>query len=129
MRRGVYLDARRMNGDRPLISLNPSADGVSYAPVLHALKNVRLRLWLQTSLQWDAISADEGQIAIPKVMKLKTFADVRDLLSHLPSQVRRKDTWRHVEDHLAKAAHGGDLSDMSVALQLVFSMKGIECDA
>jgi hypothetical protein len=27
-----------MNGDRPLISLNPSADGVSYPPVLHALK-------------------------------------------------------------------------------------------
>jgi hypothetical protein len=27
-----------MNGDRPSISLDPSADGVSYAPVLHALK-------------------------------------------------------------------------------------------
>jgi hypothetical protein len=31
----LHLDARRMNGDRPLISLNPSADGVSYASVLH----------------------------------------------------------------------------------------------
>ena len=54
---------------------------------------------------------------------LKPLADVRELLSHLPSQVRRKEKWRYVEEHLAKAAHGGDLSDMSVALRLgpVFS--------
>ena len=68
-------------------------------------------------------------IAIPKVMKLKTLADMRELLSHLPSQVRRKNTWRYVDEHLAKAANGGDLSDMLVALRLVFSIEGIECDA
>jgi DNA-binding MltR family transcriptional regulator len=61
-------------------------------------------------------------------MKLKTLADLRELLGHLPAQVRRKDTWRHVEAHLAQAAQGGNLNDMSVALQLVFSMEGIECD-
>jgi hypothetical protein len=34
----LHLDARRMNGDGPLLSLDPSADGVSYAPVLHRVK-------------------------------------------------------------------------------------------
>jgi hypothetical protein len=48
-------------------------------------------------------------------MKLKTLADVRELLDHLPAQVRRKDTWPHVEEHLAKAANGGDLSAASLA--------------
>jgi hypothetical protein len=61
-------------------------------------------------------------------MKLKTLVDVRELLRHLPALVRRKDTWRHVEKHLAKAAHGGHLRDVSVALRLVFSIEGIECD-
>ena len=31
------LDARRMNGDVPLLSLDPNADGVSCALVLHRL--------------------------------------------------------------------------------------------
>jgi hypothetical protein len=34
----LHLDARRMNGDGPLLSLDPSAEGVSYAPVLHGLE-------------------------------------------------------------------------------------------
>jgi hypothetical protein len=34
----LHLDARRMNGDGPLLSLDASADGVSYAPVLHRVK-------------------------------------------------------------------------------------------
>jgi hypothetical protein len=55
-------------------------------------------------------------------MKLTTLADVRELIGHLPAHVRRKDTWR------AQAANGGDLSDVSVALRLVFSIEGIECD-
>jgi hypothetical protein len=70
-------------------------------------------------------------IAIPRVMKLKmklkTLADVRELLRHLPAEVRRKHTWRHVEAHLAQAANGGDLNNISVALRLVFLIEGIEC--
>jgi hypothetical protein len=33
----LHLDARRMNGDGPLLSLDASADGVSYPPVFHAV--------------------------------------------------------------------------------------------
>ena len=47
----LHLDAHRMNGDGPLLSLDPSADRVSYPPVLHTvnldpnqkLSNVRWR--------------------------------------------------------------------------------------
>ena len=33
----LHLDAHRMNGDGPLLSLDPSADRVSYPPVVHAV--------------------------------------------------------------------------------------------
>ena len=38
-----HLDARRINGDGPLLSLDPSVDGVSYAPVV-ATQNCVLAL-------------------------------------------------------------------------------------
>jgi hypothetical protein len=31
-----HFNVSRMNGDDPLISFDPGADGVSYAPVLHS---------------------------------------------------------------------------------------------
>src|ERR1700680_1322572 len=34
----LHLNARRMNGDGPLLSLDPRADRVSYAPVFHRVK-------------------------------------------------------------------------------------------
>jgi hypothetical protein len=34
----LHLDARGMNSHVPLLSLDPSADDVSYAPVLHGVK-------------------------------------------------------------------------------------------
>jgi hypothetical protein len=37
-------------------------------------------------------------------MTLKTLADVRKLLSHLPADRRALDTWRHAADCLAHAA-------------------------
>jgi hypothetical protein len=35
-------------------------------------------------------------LIIPGVMTLKTLADVRKLLGHLPKDVRARSTWQHV---------------------------------
>jgi hypothetical protein len=43
-------------------------------------------------------------IVIPKVMTLKTLADVRTLLRHLPAEHRERPTWRHVAAELERAA-------------------------
>jgi hypothetical protein len=45
---------------------------------------------------------------IPSVMTLRSLADVRELMRHLPRERRERETWRHVSDQLAKAAKGGD---------------------
>ena len=55
-------------------------------------------------------------LKIPRVMTLKTLADVRELMRHLPRATRERDTWRHVADQLAAAARGGDVNDAVVAL-------------
>jgi hypothetical protein len=61
-------------------------------------------------------------------MKLKTLADVRDLIErHLPQHFRAKPTWRYVAARLAEAAHGGDTVDVAVPLRLALSMEGVEC--
>jgi hypothetical protein len=45
-------------------------------------------------------------ITIPQVMTLKTLADVRKLLSHIPKERRQLSTWQHVEATLqAGRAH------------------------
>jgi hypothetical protein len=64
-------------------------------------------------------------IVIPSVMTLRTLADVRTLLRHLPAATRAKSTWVHVADELAKAAAGGDVVDIYVPLQLVFELERI----
>jgi hypothetical protein len=67
-------------------------------------------------------------LVIPKVMTLKTLADVRELIErHLPAETRKKSTWQHVAKCLAEAARGGDTVDVSVPLQIVLSMEGVEC--
>jgi len=43
-------------------------------------------------------------LVIPKVMTLKTLADVRELIGHLPADRRALDTWRHVSKQLTQAA-------------------------
>ena len=65
-------------------------------------------------------------IKIPGVMDLKTLADVRTLLGHLPKETRAKDTWQHVETDLKKAAAGGDMAQMWVALQMVLQLERVE---
>jgi hypothetical protein len=65
-------------------------------------------------------------LKIPTVMTLKTLGDVRMLIErHLPAQCRAKDSWRHVAVELRKAANSGDPADVSVALQMVLSMEGV----
>jgi hypothetical protein len=65
-------------------------------------------------------------LTIPTVMDLKTLADVRTLLGHLPKETRARDTWRHVEAELKKAAAGADTTQVSIALQIVLSLEGVE---
>ena len=57
-------------------------------------------------------------LVIPGVMTLKTLADVRKLLGHLPKDVRAKSTWQHVAAELDKVARGGNTVDVSVPLQM-----------
>ena len=55
-------------------------------------------------------------LKIPSVMTLKTLADVRKLIGHLPADRRELNTWRHVAAELDKAAAGTvDLIDDAVA--------------
>jgi hypothetical protein len=46
-------------------------------------------------------------------MTLKTLDDVRELMGHLPSGYREKDTWQHVASCLAEAARGADAVDVA----------------
>jgi hypothetical protein len=67
-------------------------------------------------------------LVIPKVMTLKTLADVRKLVEkHLPAETRQKSTWRHVAKCLDEAARGADTVHLVVALRLVLMLEGVEC--
>ena len=50
-------------------------------------------------------------ITIPEVMTLKTLADVRKLLEHIPKERWEVTAWRNVEKHIA----GADVVNVSVA--------------
>ena len=65
-------------------------------------------------------------LTIPTVMDLKTLADVRTLLGHLPKETRARDTWQHVEAELTKAAAGADTTQTYVALQMVLQLERVE---
>jgi hypothetical protein len=66
-------------------------------------------------------------LTIPEVMDLRTLADVRELLTHLPERCRDKSTWQHVIACLEEAALDGDTQDVAVPLRMVVSMEGVEC--
>jgi hypothetical protein len=51
-------------------------------------------------------------------MTLKTLADVRTLLRHLPEDRRKWHSWRHVPAELEQAAAGADTVDVAVALRI-----------
>jgi hypothetical protein len=65
-------------------------------------------------------------LVIPEVMTLKTLADVRELMRHLPEDRRERPTWRHVASQLDKAAAGTDPADFVVALRMVLSIERVE---
>jgi type II secretory pathway component PulL len=65
---------------------------------------------------------------IPKVMTLKTLADVRTLVErHLPEDRRARSIWRHVAKQLADAASGADPADAAISLRLALMIEGVEC--
>ena len=57
-----------MNGDGPLLSLDPSADGVSYAPVLH-----RVSLDPNQQSEQCAVALDEARRIVANIAKLPTL--------------------------------------------------------
>jgi hypothetical protein len=65
-------------------------------------------------------------LVIPGVMTLKTLADVRKLLGHLPKDVRARSTWQGVANQLDAAARGADPADVGIALQLVLMLEKVE---
>jgi hypothetical protein len=60
-------------------------------------------------------------------MTLKTLADVRELMRHLPADRRDKRTWRHVTAELDRAAAGADPAEVAIAVRLVLMLEGVEC--
>lgn len=60
-------------------------------------------------------------------MTLKTLADVRTLMRHLPEDRRARPTWRQVMADIEAAADGGDIVGALVALRLVLMLEGVEC--
>lgn len=65
-------------------------------------------------------------LKIPDVMDLKTLADVRTLIGHLPKERRQFHTWQYVEAELNKAVAGGDTEQVYVALQMVPQLERVE---
>ena len=66
-------------------------------------------------------------LTIPTVMKLRTLADVRTLMSHLPVDRKRMDTWQLVAARLQDAASSGDIAELVAVLRVVFMIEHIEC--
>jgi hypothetical protein len=64
-------------------------------------------------------------ITIPQVMTLKTLADVRKLLDHIPKERRALSTWQHVEKTLRACVADDDPANITVALQLVLQAERV----
>ena len=61
-------------------------------------------------------------------MTLRTLADVRELMRHLPEDRRARSTWRYVASQLDQAAAGTiDPGEAAIALRLVLMLEGVEC--
>lgn len=58
---------------------------------------------------------------------MPTLADVRELMRYVPADRRELDTWQHVAAELDKAAAGGDVVDVAVALRMVLMLEHVEC--
>jgi hypothetical protein len=62
-------------------------------------------------------------LVIPKVMTLRTLADVRAFLKLLPAEFRQRHTWQCVAANLKSSAQGADVVDLFVSLQMVFMLE------
>jgi hypothetical protein len=61
-------------------------------------------------------------------MTLKTLADVRKLLSHIPKERRGLSTWQHVEKTLHETPRLGDLGgDLATLTLTSLSEIGVQC--
>ena len=67
-------------------------------------------------------------LKIPTVTTLKTLADVRTLMKHLPAERREFDTWRHVAKCIDDAARSGDIASAVVAVQMVLMLEHVPCE-
>ncbi len=67
-------------------------------------------------------------LVIPSVMTLRTLADVRELMRHLPEDRRARSTWRYVGQQLAEAAVGAASPvDAAISLRLALMLENVEC--
>jgi hypothetical protein len=58
-------------------------------------------------------------------MKLNNLSDIRKLIGHLPADTRKRETWQHVANQLTKAANGGSVDDVVIALRLVLILERV----
>ena len=76
--------------------------------------------------QWSRLLPQA--LTIPSVMTLRTLADVKELLRHLPEDRRARPTWRYVAQQLAAAAKSdGDPVNVAIALRLVLMLERVAC--
>ncbi|MGO9632294.1 MAG: hypothetical protein ACLPX1_00175 [Steroidobacteraceae bacterium] len=67
-------------------------------------------------------------LVIPSVMMLRTLADVRELMRHLPEDRRARSNWRYVAQQVAEAAAGAaDPADAAISLRLALMLENVEC--
>jgi hypothetical protein len=64
-------------------------------------------------------------LVIPGLITLRTLADVRTLLGHLPVEHREQENWRYVAAKLDEAARGASVVEAFAVLRTVLSMEGI----
>jgi hypothetical protein len=64
-------------------------------------------------------------ITIPEVITIKTLADVRKLLGHIPKERRALSSWQHVKKTLQACTRGDDPANISVALQVVLQAERV----
>jgi hypothetical protein len=60
-------------------------------------------------------------------MTLKTLADVRELMRHLPVDRRARSTWQRVAADIEAAAGGSDVEGAAIGLRVVLMLEGVEC--
>lgn len=62
------------------------------------------------------------QIVRSELLTLKTLADVRDFIGHIPAHRRKMETWQTVVRHLKAAASGGSIEQCVVSLRMVLML-------